>query len=419
MKINEDQTQLEKITAASYDVIIVGAGPAGCGAAYFLNESGFNVLLLEKHTMPREKVCGDGLSPKSLLQFAKMGVLSKIESANPFYAHSLILSSPNNKIMTGKTPKVDGLKDYFAILPRKKTDEILFNHVDALPNVTTLQNFRVTDIIRDGKSIIGVKGRGHDATYDIHGKYIIGADGPNSVIARRISLMNRNKKHLAFAARAYFEGVEGIEDAIEIHYEKKILPGYGWLFPTGENTANVGAGYLCRYMDTTSLKTLFHKFISENDYVKHKLRNARMIGELKGAPLTILTSPLKRSCGNVLLTGDAGSFVDALSGEGIYNALRTGELAARAINDVHHSGLTPDKNFERYIRKEFYFRERIPSKLIQPAMANASIVNWAVGLGSRDEKIAASLAGLIVHVVPKLQLLTKLHKVFLRMIIKR
>ena len=193
MKTNENQDKVEKISGASYDVIIVGAGPAGCSTAYFLNQIGFKVLLLEKHTIPRDKTCGDGLTPKTLLQLEKMGALSKIESANPFNTYSIILSSPNNNIMTGKTPKVDGLKDYFAILPRKKTDEILFNHVDALPNVTTLQSFRVTDIIRDGKRIIGVKGRSNDATHDIHGKYIIGADGPNSIIARKISLINRDK----------------------------------------------------------------------------------------------------------------------------------------------------------------------------------------------------------------------------------
>jgi flavin-dependent dehydrogenase len=240
------------------------------------------------------------------------------------------------------------------------------------------------------------------------GKIIIGADGVHSTIAKILSLRNNNPKHRGLAMRAYFDNVENLNHEIEIHYEESILPGYAWIFPTGEHTANVGVGVLTRFADPTGIRDLFYRFLERNNQARIKLTNAQMIeNSLRGCPLPIGSFPSERSYRNVLLIGDAASFVDSLTGEGIYYALRSGEYAAEAVDSTISRSNRMERVgaiYEGLWKKEFKWKEFYTGYLLQSILNNTYLTNFAVNRASKSTKKAETLAGVIAHKLPKRKL---------------
>jgi len=305
----------------------------------------------------------------------------------------------------GKNPSVDGLTDYGYVIPRKEFDNMLLDFVRELPNVEIREGFPVKDLLRENGKICGIIGE--ETNYK--GRIIIGADGAHSIVAGRLSLLNKNPRHKAFAMRAYFENVQGLTNSIEIHYEKSILPGYAWIFPTGKTTANVGIGVGTRFMEAKGIKDLFAIFLEQNSFAQEKLKNACMVeSTLKGWPIPFGSMPSERSSGNVLLTGDAASFVDTLTGEGIYYALRSGEYAAMAVSEALKrpgNENAAGKIYEKLWKKEFKWKEFFQGFMLQPFMGNKHIVNFAIKNAGRKQKKADVLAGVIAHKLPKSKLL--------------
>jgi geranylgeranyl reductase family protein len=387
-----------------YDVTIVGAGPAGCSAAFFLAKNGFKVLLADKATFPRDKICGDGISSASLNILEEMEVLKKIEAIEHHKINYIKISSPNGRMMTGRYPIVKNFRDYGYVVKRKEFDHVLFEHVKALSNVHILENFRVDNLVYNSGKVTGVSGSHGDEKIDIFSDYIIGADGVHSKIAKKIGLFNDKNKHRAFAVRGYFEDVQDLSDAVEIHYDSQVVPGYCWIFPTGKTSANVGVGVFNRFTETRETKELFDLFIRNNKFAKRRLKNAEMKGPLKGFPLTLGSFGSRRSRGNVLLIGDAASFIDPLTGEGIYYALLSGKFAAEAIRQGVTSQ-TAGEIYEKMWSGKFKNREFMPGYLLQTLMGSRIAINTAVFLGSISKKKATSMAGVISHVLPKYRMI--------------
>ncbi|MCP4134639.1 MAG: geranylgeranyl reductase family protein [bacterium] len=396
---------IDELKKKDFDVIIVGAGPAGCSAAYFLSTQGYSVLLLDKASFPRDKICGDGIGSHSLSLLEKIGALEKIESIKPHKTSFVSVSAPNSQIMKGKIPSVNGLRDFGYIIPRMKFDFLLFDYIRSSTETTVLENFSVTDLLYDGEHACGVRGLYNNSTEELTAKCIIGADGANSIVARKLSLYNGAPKHRAIAVRAYFENVEGLDDSFGIHYDEAVVPGYGWIFPTGESSANVGVGIFNKHKDSKRVKELFEIFIEKNKFAQAKLKNAVMVEKsFKGFPLTCGSFPSKRNAANVLLIGDAGSFIDPLTGEGIYYALKSGELSTIAIM----TGLSNKNKFnsigdlyENLWRKDFRWKDFIPGYILQSFLSKNAIVNLSINRAAKKEKNAATMAGVICHVVAK------------------
>ncbi|MGB3129823.1 MAG: geranylgeranyl reductase family protein, partial [Dehalococcoidia bacterium] len=363
-----------------------------------------DVLLVDKAEFPRDKVCGDGFSASSLAVLERVRALEVIERMNPFRIDGVTVSSPNGTIASAKTPSVKGLRDYGYVIPRKDFDYQLLQFVKEVPRVKVLESFSVKDLVYDESNVCGV--RSDDETY--LGKVIIGADGVHSTIAKKLSMRNDNPKHRALAVRAYFENIENLNHYIEIHYEESILPAYGWIFPTSEHSANVGIGVGTRFTDTKEIKTLFYRFLERNSYARKKLKNAHMIeNSFKGCPLTFGSFPSKRSYRNVLLIGDAASFIDVLTGEGIYYALRSGELAAQAMDETLHRSNNIEgvaTLYEKLWMKEFRWKEFYAGYLLQSLLNNKHIVNFNISRASKRVKNAETLAGVIAHKLPKWKL---------------
>ncbi len=403
-----DQNSLISAMSDTYDAIIIGAGPGGCSAAAFLSGAGRDVLLVDRARFPRDKTCGDGLSVTALPVLERMGVLEKVEAHNPWKCDGVILSSPNDVVMRGRATQVGGVYNYGYVIPRKIFDTALFEHVRDLPHVTVREECAFRDFIHEGNAICGIRARsGNNEEFEVRGRFIIGADGVHSAVARKLGNHASGSIKKAFAVRAYFENVDGLEHLIALHYEKTILPGYAWIFPTGERSANVGVGMICQGKPPHNMKDLFEMFITRNRFAREKLGRATMVeGSFKGAHLATGTMGVRRSFGNVLLVGDAGGFVDALTGEGIYYALRSGEQAASAIIEVlarkeatGDVGAIYDGSWRRDFRRDIIF-----GNLFQKALTKKSLMNLIVWRSSRNQAKADILSGVIQHALPKTRL---------------
>lgn len=143
----------------TYDVIVVGAGPAGCSAAYFAAQEGFKVVLVDKATFPRDKACGDGISPRGLEILERIGVLGAIDSEDPFRVNGVLVSSPNGLVMRSYIPTVDRCRNYGYVFPRRTFDALLVEYVSNQRNITVRMACEVNDLIDEGRGVGGVKAR--------------------------------------------------------------------------------------------------------------------------------------------------------------------------------------------------------------------------------------------------------------------
>ncbi|MDI6797121.1 MAG: geranylgeranyl reductase family protein [Desulfatibacillaceae bacterium] len=392
------------------DILIIGAGPAGASAASFAAKAGLSVILADKAVFPRDKICGDGVGVGSQELLWRMGAYYKVMAKKPWPIDTMIVSAPNNRVMEGRDlPGESRPIDPGFVIPRKTFDQVLFNHAAGFDSVETVEGFTAQGLVEDRGRVTGVYGRYKGRPLTLSGRVIVGADGAHSKIAKSLGLYNNNPKHRIFALRAYYQNVAHADHSIQIHYENSIIPGYGWIFHTGPQTANVGAGVILRYTPARELPRIFDAFLKNNPFAIKKLANAKMVkGSFAGWPIPCGSFSSKRSCGSVLLTGDAGSFVDNLTGEGIYYALGTGELAARAAAFVIKRGINPQNagaNYEWLWRRRYLWKDFIPAYILQGLWSKRPVINWVINRAAHNQRLAFTLCSSIAHLKPKARLL--------------
>ncbi|AAM72463.1 MAG TPA: geranylgeranyl reductase family protein [Chlorobaculum sp.] len=381
-----------------YDAVISGAGPAGCSAALSLAQKGRRVLLIDKARFPREKICGDGVTAASTELLEEMGVLELLRqrpgSLTEFRGATFV--SPGGTVVQGRILRNGHLSGSSYVIPRMVLDDSLVSRVKEHSSITFLDKTTVTGLVMDGDRARGVA----TSAGEFCGRIIIAADGAYSPIAKQLDLWNRDKRQQGFAMRAWFSGVEGLGDSIELCYDKAMLPGYGWIFPAGEQRANVGVFLLPRFADQRSTKRLFKSFVKENAFAAARLKNAVMEpGSLKSWPLPFGSFAGRRGRGNVLLAGDAGSFIDPLTGEGIYYALKTGRYAAEAVANAlerndESAALT---RYEQLWRGEFSGRVYFPGYAFQHFMNNSWFVDTFMRYTAKKQHRADLLADVVAH----------------------
>ncbi len=315
-----------------FDVIIVGAGPAGASTAISLRNSGLSVALLDKAKFPRDKICGDALSVDVINQ---LEVLSPILSSQFEHFHSKASSygvnifSPNGNHVP--IPFIyKGAESCGYICRRVDFDNLLVGHLSSIGNVTLLQECEVTFLEQtgDGINLQTTKGNFTAAV-------IVGADGAHSIVTKKLQKLRPDKNHYSAGLRVYYEGIQPAhqENFIELHFFRDILPGYLWIFPLPENKFNVGIGMLS--MDVSkkklNLKEVLNEYISGDARLKERFRSARALESVKGFGLPLGSKQRQLSGDRFLLTGDAASLIDPFTGEGIANAIRSGRVAAAHI----------------------------------------------------------------------------------------
>jgi geranylgeranyl reductase family protein len=374
---------------SDFDVIIVGAGPAGSTLAAFLGRRGVSTLLLDKDTFPRDKVCGEYMSPEATATLDRAGVLEKVEAAPHRKLYGILVHSYDGTRSRGTYRTIAGhapYRPYGLAIRREIFDDVLFRHATSFPSVTAIQGFRVDDLLRDGEQVVGVRG----PQGEFRARVVVGADGVRSVVARCLGLSELAQDHQKFAMAGYWRGMAH-EDYGELHMG---VPGYFALAPVDDDLVNVNF-----VVDRRAAQAA--KGDVEGFYRRHLEANPRLAARLKGATLAgkvRATGPMARRCtGTVapgaLLVGDAAEFVDPFTGEGLFIAMRSAELAAPAIADGDLARFHAARTDE--FAEKYRMCWRIQKHLYTPWLANYVVRRLAA-----DPRLADTLAAVTGDYVP-------------------
>ncbi|MBI4167622.1 MAG: geranylgeranyl reductase family protein [Candidatus Aenigmarchaeota archaeon] len=377
-----------------YKVIVVGAGPAGSSCAIFLGRKGIKNLLVDKAAFPREKTCGDGITGNSVDVLKELGVEDEIIKVQHENIRGLITSAPSGAAIDMSVD--NGMLDKpLYVCKRQIFDNILFE--EAKKNADVMENFTVNDLITENGKVVGIKGVDKSgAVKEFRAKIIVGADGANSIVARKLGLNEFQTDRSLVSVRAYFENVEVSRDRIEFHFLEELLPGYFWIFPAGNNVSNVGVAVVAGDVPKRklNLKTSL-EYIVKNSRFASKFKNAKQVSEIKGWNLPTGAQKRKRAGDGFLLIGDAASLIDPFTGEGIGNALTSGKLASQVVisaleKDDFSYGMLKQYETEIDNHMEGVFRS---SYKFQKFGKNALMFNALVeelGTNKGDMKIATS-----------------------------
>ncbi len=352
-----------------YEVIIAGGGPAGSSTAYYLARQGVHVLLADKATFPRDKICGDGIAPRAVRNLYRMGLRERLDGRfNKF--HGFRFAGAGKAMVQTLIPPTPRFPDHGYIIKRVDFDKILLDYA-AENGAEVRQGCRITEPLVEGGRVVGVRAVQDGRELELTAPVVVGADGPHSVLGRKMGLLVNDPLYLGISIRQYFEGVEDIGDYLEVYPDKAVSPGSGWVFPvTRDGIANVGVGAMLYHMhrDKIDLHEFFDTLIHETPFVAPKLKNAKPISPLRGALLRVGLGGSRVECPGLILVGDAASMTNPVSGEGITYALETGEMAAEHILDSRfasgsfHIDPAEDSFRQKLVdRYQHYFRHGILS----------------------------------------------------------
>jgi geranylgeranyl reductase family protein len=319
------------------DVIVVGAGPGGATAAFHLARHGLQVIVLEKSEFPREKVCGDGLTPRAVKQLVKMGV----DITGPgWQRHKGLRVIGGGVRMELDWPDLASYPNYGLTRTRLDFDEILIRRsVEVGAKLLTSTN--VTGPILDGGGrVIGVRatqGPGKEPV-EFRAPLVIAADGVSGRFPLSVGLAKRDDRPIGVAVRQYYRSPnrhddDYLESWLELRSKEggdKLLPGYGWIFGMGDGRVNVGLGVLNSSVafGKTDYRAMLTDWLSTTPDEWGMNDPANADGKIQGAALPMGFNRVPHYTRGVLLVGDAGGMVNPFNGEGIAYAMESGELAA-------------------------------------------------------------------------------------------
>ncbi len=334
------------------DVIVVGAGPSGSTAAYYLAQAGLNVLLIEKSRFPRDKVCGDGLTPRAVKSLVAMGV-DVSEEAGWLRNKGLRVIGGGLRLEL-EWPELGNWPGYGLVRTRASLDEQLARRAQAA-GAKLLEGTTVTGpVLDDSGRIVGVETtaeveeksksrsrfdnaeRVHGSSVTYRARVVVAADGNSSRLSVAMGLRKRDDRPMGVAVRTYYTSPRHEDDYLESWLDlwdgDRLLPGYGWIFGMGDGTSNVGLGMLntSDAFGKTDYRELLKRWLrsmpEEWGYVEENRTEP-----VRGAALPMGFNRTPHYHKGLLLAGDAAGMVNPFNGEGIAYAMESGELLARVV----------------------------------------------------------------------------------------
>jgi geranylgeranyl reductase family protein len=323
------------------DVIVVGAGPGGSAAAFHLARHGLAVELLEKAEFPREKVCGDGLTPRAVRQLVTMGV----DTQAPGWVRNKGLRVIGGGIrMELDWPDLASYPNYGLTRTRLDFDEILAKAAMAAGAELRTNTTVTGPVLDDDGRVVGVSAQVGDEKEPVEYRapVVVAADGVSGRFALSLGIAKRDDRPIGVAVRRYYKSAakhddDYLESWLELRSTERggdvLLPGYGWIFGMGDGRVNVGLGVL--NSSTAFGKTNYRNMLTDwlsttpDDWGMNDEANAD--GPIMGAALPMGFNRVPHYTRGVLLVGDSGGMVNPFNGEGIAYAMESGEIAADVI----------------------------------------------------------------------------------------
>jgi geranylgeranyl reductase family protein len=324
------------------EVIVVGAGPAGSTAATYLARCGLDVLLLEKSAFPREKVCGDGLTPRGVKQLIDLGVDTR-EEAGWLHNRGLRVITAHHELELD-WPTLANFPPYGVVRTRQDFDEMLARTAQRA-GARLLENTNVTGAITNERTgrVVGVSAKvGKDREpVGYRAPLVLACDGVSARLALSVGIDKRDDRPMGVAVRRYYNSPRTKDDYLESHLQlwdrsdpahPVLLPGYGWIFGMGDGTVNVGLGILStsKAYGTTDYRALMKSWVAGLP-AEWEFTEDTATGKIGGAALPMGFNRTPHYRDGLLLGGDAGGMVNPFNGEGIGYAMESAKLAAQYV----------------------------------------------------------------------------------------
>jgi menaquinone-9 beta-reductase len=375
------------------DVVVAGGGPAGVAAAVFLRQKGHDVLLLDEARFPRDKVCGEGISPEAWPLFRALGAADAVRALRPHVLRGMTLVAPDQTSFTGLYGA-----DRPGLALRRADLDVALVAVARAARVEVLEGARVTGLVHEGGCVRGVRCDAATAAETIRARLVVGADGRRSVVARHLGLLSEDERLRKFAVRGYWDGVAGLGDCGEMHVGGG---GYCGIAPLNSSAANVTF-----VLDRTDLRpargrleAFYREALARWPGVADRLGGARLAGPPRAiGPLALRARRV--SAPGALLVGDAAGFYDPFTGEGVTLALRSAELAAEVADRALGCGRTDDlREYDRRRHQATRAKFRF-NRLVQQVVAWPDLANAVARRLSRRPALADRLVGIAGDFVP-------------------
>lgn len=316
---------------AQCEVLVVGAGPAGSAAAATLARAGLDVVLVDQHPFPRDKVCGDGLIPDAHHALRKLGVLDEVMALAQPASHVGCIGPRGGRIDVPGT---------LAVLPRKELDLVLCRHA-ARAGARMVAPLRYAGPIEEAGRVAGARLTSGEATLEVRARWTLLATGavPQALIAAG---MSQRQTPSGVALRGYIRHPEMAAriDKLEIVWHRALSPGYGWIFPCRDGVFNIGVGVADSHDERrdgklakkeANLRQIFDDFTRVYVPARDLVEGGEWTSPLKGAPLRCTLEGARYSRPGLIVTGEAAGSTYSFTGEGIGKALETGILAAESV----------------------------------------------------------------------------------------
>ncbi len=377
------------------DVLVVGGGPSGAACAYWLAQAGHDVVVVEKKTFPREKTCGDGLTPRSVRQLDDMGLADALTHHHRFGG---LRSMAFGKTLELEWPSHPDLPDYGYVVTRHDLDALVAERAEKAGATVYEGTEALQPIIDDGEVRGAVVRRTDGTTEEIGSRYVVVADGANSRFGRALGTSRDRSHPLGMAIRGYYTSPRHDEPWIESHLDVRdrhgnVLPGYGWIFPVGDGRVNVGVGLLSTFNQWKAVNTthLMEAFV-DTAPASWEIRPETACGPATGGRLPMGFSVGPQAGPGWLVIGDAAGAINPFNGEGIAYAYETGRMAAATLDGALLTGdSTVVAEFPRQLQDAYglYFkvaeafvkiigRPQLMRALVGTGMHSRTLMEWVL-----------------------------------------
>jgi menaquinone-9 beta-reductase len=385
------------------DVAVVGAGPAGAAAAVLLAEHGLDVVVLDRAELPRARIiCGEYLSPEAGRLLDRLGVLKAVDAAGATPLAGMRITAPDGTAVVGRYGEVGGWRPYrqHAMgLARATLDGALVERLRAAP-IDLREQTRVVDLMVEDGRVVGVRAEDRDrGPLEVRARVVVGADGRASLVAQRLGC-RRPHRLRRMALITYVSGLADCRDLGEIFVDP---PDYAILNPVAPDRANLGLVVPLAHAAPWSgrLEDFLPARVRQLPYLARRLAGATRVAPVHAlGPLAHRVDP--PGLGGVLLIGDAAGFYDPFTGEGVFTALRSAELAVETITRALRAGDVSEgalAAYQRARRKAFGGKERV-TRALQFLIGHRRLANLACRTLARRPHVLDALLGVFGDYVP-------------------